>query len=164
VDFENYPLTAGEFNHIRPLSWCWLNQAVAPLEPWLLSQISPKHMIANGVIHGNYLSGSLNAVTGKICNSTVLLNSLISFWEFTDEDDIEIAFILEFPIGNLKGVKPTSVVAKKWQEIIGNRLIPFDKKKREELIKDAASKNRKLAQYISAWKSESKQMVEEENG
>ncbi|UCH95369.1 MAG: ATP-binding protein [Candidatus Aminicenantes bacterium] len=65
-----------------------------------------------------------------------------------------IPFILEFPIDTSQILTPTSLLAKKWKNLLGETLIPFDLKKRKDLIKAAVNKNKKLKKYFAYWESE----------
>jgi hypothetical protein len=65
-----------------------------------------------------------------------------------------IPFVLELQIDTPQILTPTSLLAKKWKNLLGETLIPFDLKKRKELIKTAVVKNKKLKKYISYWESE----------
>lgn len=73
-------------------------------------------------------------------------------------EDIGMPCCLRFKInGEYKKnrvIEPKSLIAKKWNEYLGNGIIPFDAQAREQLIQNVSNKHPKLRDYIAAWRLE----------
>ena len=59
-------------------------------------------------------------------------------------------FVVEVTIKRPTGVKPSSLLAKRWSRFLGEEIIPFDADARSALIEKARTRD-ELARHIDAW-------------
>lgn len=87
-------------------------------------------------------------------NLSLRIDEIHKMETFSIPERTSIPFILELKIDTPQSLTPTSLLAKKWKNLLGDTLIPFDLKKRKDLIKAAVNKNKKLKKYFAYWESE----------
>ena len=93
--------------------------------------------------------------TFGLCKSDWLdLEALVDSYDATRfvgiKLDSTIPYVMELFVGHHRTIEPTTKFARRWKEVVGETLIPYDRKARRDLI-DRVSKNPKLCEYVKNW-------------